>query len=133
MEGIAYGTDAWSRRNGGKFRRTVETDQGAGLTETRFGDLQILVGHRHLLCQRVELRITKHLPPVAPQCMVAGLCDLPTVPRRWRLFVGRRHGYWWLDIVGADHATRKQQRREADEVETKVHHGADHPAGCGLD
>src|ERR1700752_1757668 len=130
MEGITYGTDAWSRRDGGELRRAVETDHGAGLAEAGFGDLQILVGRGHLLRQRVELRIAKDLPPIAPRYMVAGLRDLPPVPRRRRLFVRRRQGHGRLAIVRANHATRKQQRCETNEAETKVHHRVADPAGC---
>src|SRR4030095_10530280 len=84
------------------------------------GTFTFLVGLAHLFFQRIQLRISKDLPPFTAGDSVAGARELPALV----LLVGGRHRHRWLEIVRSHHATGAQQRHNSGKAEDKRLHFA---------
>ena len=61
----------------GNSEARLKRISAAGLAETRFSDLQILVAGGHLLFQCSQLRVAERLPPFRRKRWRAGLRGFP--------------------------------------------------------
>ncbi len=83
-------------------------EQGTSLRVLRSRELQVLVGDVDLFLKSVQLRVLKHLPPVAAEILHVWLSRFPIAD----FFVCRRYGSRRAMIVRSNRTAAKDERSE---------------------